>query len=158
MSSIAVERIIPAKNVRSLVWEGDTLVDWAGGGRRFALNGTNEEPRILYALGFDSAILSPSGEFAALVSRLGTKALLLRQGEVVRQLNRDFYHAETYPYPLTFARLAGGREVVIHCPDCYRQLEIEDIVTGERLSSPVTRNPADVFQSGLSASPGGAGS
>jgi hypothetical protein len=152
---IATEYKIPADDVRSLVWEGDELVDWAGGERRFSLQGTITPPKINYAYLFDAAIASPSGEFVALVVRTGTKALLLHRGKIVRQLNRDFYHAEVYPYPLTFGRLTDGREVLIHCPESYCQLEIEDIVTGERLKSIAERKPSDIFQSGLSVSPNG---
>lgn len=130
------------------------LVDWAGGGRRFALDGTIIDRLVSYAYSFDAASISPSGEFVALIARTGTKALLLRRGEIVRQLNRDFYHAEAYPYPLTFGRVAGGREVVIYCPEDYRRLEIEDVMTGERVTAASARNPADFFQSGLNVSPG----
>lgn len=156
MASIAKERSIPTtESVRSLVWDGDSLVDWAGGGRRFALDGTMIDRPVRYAFSFDAAALSQSGQFTALIARTGTKALILRQGEIVRQLNRDFYQAEVYPYPLTFARLGDGREAVIHCGENYRQLEIEDVVSGVRIAAAAPRKPSDIFHSGLSVSPGG---
>jgi hypothetical protein len=37
-------------------------------------------------------------------------------------------------YPVVLTRLASGREVLIHCPDYYGRLEIEDARTGERLT------------------------
>ena len=153
--TVAVERKIPAKDVQSLVWDGDTLIDWAGGGCRFALDGTVTDRPVRYAYSFDAAALSPSGEYVALIARGETKAVLLHNGSIVRQLNRDFYHAEVYPFPLTFARLPDGREVVIYCPEDYRRLEIEDLVTGERITSPAKRDPVDIFQAGLSVSPSG---
>ncbi len=152
---ISKEWKIPTAHVSSLVWEGDILVDWAGGERRFALDGSTNERSVIYAYRFDAATISPSGEFVALIARTGTKALLLQRGQIVRQLNRDFYQAEAYPYPLTFAQTAEGREVVIHCPDSYCQLEIEDAASGERVGSAAARKPADFFQSGLSVSPSG---
>lgn len=149
------EWTIPATDVRSLVWEGDTLVDWAGGARRFGLDGSIKERSIIYAYRFDAAAISPSGEFVALITRTGTKAVLLRHGEIIRQLNRDFYHAEAYPYPLTFATSPAGRDVVIHCPESYCQLEIEDAASGDRIASTGVRKPSDFFASGLSVSPNG---
>lgn len=142
---IAIERKIPAAHVQSLVWDGDALVDWAAGGRRFGLDGSVTDRPVRYSEIFDAAALSPSGEYAALITRIGTKAVILREGAIVRQLNRDFYNAEAYGYPLTFSRLSSGREVVIHCPEDYRRLEIEDVATAERIASSAARNPEDMF-------------
>lgn len=152
---MAIERRIPATHVQSLVWDGDELVDWAGGGRRFALDGTVTERAVLFSEIFNAAVRSPSGSYAAIIARIGTKAIILRDGAIVRQVNRDFYHADAYGYPLAFAQLTDGREVLIHCPENYSRLEIEDIVTGERVPSKGARNPEDFFQSGLAVSPKG---
>jgi hypothetical protein len=105
---------------------------------------------------FNMTAVSPSGEYVALMARIGTKGVILRHdGTLVRELNRHSYRADAYGYPLTFARLSDGREVVIHCPEVYCQLEIEDIVTGERIQAGAPRKPPDIFHSGLAVSPGG---
>jgi hypothetical protein len=154
-TSIATEFKFAADHIQSLEWDGDELVDRAGGGRRFSLDGTGGDRRIIWGSLFDAAESSPSGEFSALIARIGTKALLLRRGQLLRQLNRDFAHAEAYLYPLTFARLQDGREIVIHCPESYCRLEIEDAATGERVAPSKPRGPIDFFHSALEVSPNG---
>ena len=42
---------------------------------------------------FDAACVSPSGGYAVIYERLGTKGLLLRDGVIVREIDRSFYHA-----------------------------------------------------------------
>jgi hypothetical protein len=56
---------------------------------------------------------------------------------------------------LTFAVSPSGGEVVIHCPESYCQLEIEDAASGERIACAGVRKPSDFFASGLSVSPSG---
>ncbi len=91
---------------------------------------------------------------------------------VVREINRSYYYANVYEFPIAFARI-GDREVIIYCPDEYNRLEIEDVNSGERLGysgrtgssasltpavdsgSSNARDPSDVFHSRLSISPGG---
>jgi hypothetical protein len=60
-----------------------------------------------------------------------------------------------YEYPVVSFSLEGGREVLAHCPDDYRRLEIEDLTSGERLTHSDKRRPADFFHSRLAASPSG---
>ncbi len=50
--------------------------------------------------------------------------------------------------------LPDGREILVHCPDSYNILEIEDLESGQRLTEGV-REPIDVFHSRLSVSPDG---
>jgi hypothetical protein len=40
MAELHVLARIPSTGVRSLIWEGDSLVDWVAGGSRFLLDGT----------------------------------------------------------------------------------------------------------------------
>jgi len=77
------------RDVKSLVWIGDELIDLAAGGRRFALDGTVDNPHVFYAFRFDRATASPSGAYAALYSSLGTKGLILKDGRLVREINRS---------------------------------------------------------------------
>ncbi|HEX2513603.1 MAG TPA: hypothetical protein VH257_02795 [Chloroflexota bacterium] len=145
---------IPATRVRSLVWNGDALLDPAAGWRRYELDGTATPARINYPYPFDSATVSPSGEFTALTSRLGTKGLILKGQQPIRELNRSYSYAHVFEYPLALFRLPDGREVVAHCPDRPSVLQLDELATGRRLTSRDTP-PLDVFHSRLQSSPGG---
>ena len=140
----------PASEVKSLTWEGDTLVDWVRGGTVYQLDGAVHPSYVNYAYRFDTAVVSPSGSFAVLYERLGTKGLIVnRARDIVREINRSFYCANAYDYPVTVFPLANGREVIAHCPAEYNQLEIEDVLTGECLTHHPARTPIDMFFSRL---------
>ncbi|HWD28321.1 MAG TPA: hypothetical protein VG387_14215, partial [Rhizomicrobium sp.] len=141
--------------MRSLVWQGDTLIDWVDGGREIALDGEIRPSHVRYAYTFDAAAASPSGAFAAIYETLGTKGLILRDGKILREINRSYYQADAYEYPIALIRLASGREVIVHCPDHYNQIEIDDLATGERLTGAMDRDPSDCFHARLAASPDG---
>lgn len=145
------ETVIPSAYVQSLVWANGTLLDpiacsalnddkWERGGRS-------------YAGIFDAAIVSPSGRYSVIFTRLGTKAIVLKDGEFVREINRSYYKSEAYEYPVTIAQMLGGREVLIHCPDEYNVLQAEDIETGEVIQRGFHPKPIDFFHSCLCASP-----
>ncbi len=152
---VRTEITVPSERVRSLVWRGDELVDRVAGGRTFALDGSMRERQVLYSYRFDTAVGSPSGKYSVIYERCGTKALLLREGQVVRELNRSFYYAHVYEYPVCLFALPDGREVIAHCPDEYCDVVIEDVETGERLTAPQTGNRQSLFHSRLAASPCG---
>ena len=149
------EWTIKADGVQSLCWTGDSLVDWVGGGDMYHLDDTVEKSYVRFGYRFDLAAVSPSGNYAAIYERLGTKGLILHQGNHVREINRSYYHADVYEYPLHFFRLPSGQEVIAHCPNAYNQIEIEDIESGKSLLSASERNPADIFHSRLQTSPSG---
>lgn len=143
------------QQLQSLVWAGDELVDWAGGGNRYRLDGTMQSAHRIYWSCFDHAQISPDGRFILICERLGIKGLLLRaDGTWIREINRSFYCAEVYEYPATFFQLPDGRTVLAHCPDEYDRLEFEEVETGRRLA---TRSGkcADFFHSRLQVSPDG---
>ncbi len=146
--------VIPAQNVQSLCWQGDALVDWAGGGTRYRLDGTSTRRLVSYSYKFNRAVTSPNGQYAVIYDVLGTKGLVLKDGEILREINRSFYHANVYEYPVALFDLPNGRTVLAHCPDDYNRLEIEDADTGERLTQR-SGETTDFFQSRLSVSPGG---
>jgi len=146
---------IDAPGMRSLCWAGDTLVDWVGGGRVLHLDGELEKARVNYGYRFDAAVASPCGEFAVIYEKLGTKGLVLRRGEVLREINRSFYCADAYEYPIAIFRSASGQVIIAHCPDQYCRIELEDIATGERIGGRGKREPKDFFHSRLRVSPGG---
>ncbi|PTL84393.1 hypothetical protein [Vitiosangium sp. GDMCC 1.1324] len=132
----------------SLCWCGDGLVDWVSGGCFYGLDGSTADPHVRYAYRFDSAVMSQDGRYAVLYEKLGTKGLLLHQGKVLRELNRSFYHATTYEYPVALVTLPSGRTLLAHCPDEYCCLELEDAETGERLTRRDSSSP-DFFHSRL---------
>ncbi|MET0791687.1 MAG: hypothetical protein ABW061_09225, partial [Polyangiaceae bacterium] len=140
---------------RSLAWDGDVLVDWVAGGTRYHLDGTIIRAGISWAYEFDAATALSNSPWAVIYERLGTKALLLKHGTLVRELNRSFYHAQVYAYPVSLLLAPGGRVVVAHCPDEYNRIEIEDANTGERLTASSKRKPEDFFHSRLQPSPDG---
>lgn len=135
------------------MWSGDTLIDWAAGGSTYQLDGSRTGASVRYAYPFDAATTLPGSDHAVIYQRRGTKGLLLENGKIVRELNRSFYHASVYEYPVCLAR-HGARTLLIHCPEQYNHLEIEDAETGEKLT-PRTAEPADCFHSRLQASPDG---
>ncbi|MCW7540980.1 hypothetical protein OOT46_24465 [Aquabacterium sp. A7-Y] len=146
---------IPTKRVQSLVWDGDSLVDWVDGGQRYLLDGNTISRQVRYGFPFDSAVSLVGSRFSVIYTRCGTKALVLDEGRVFREINRSYYHADAYEYPIAVFRLPTGREVLAHCPDDYCRLEIEDLATGEVLTKSMVRKPTDVFHSRLAASPDG---
>lgn len=149
------ESKLKANNVRALSWQDDVLVDWVSGGVRYSMDGTVEPATVNYAYSFDSAAISPSGSHVFLYTKNQTKGLLLRNGEIIREINRSFYQAHVYDFPAVFARLPGGSEILIHCPNEYCRLDVEDVLTGKLLSASSERSPSDFFHSRLQVSPSG---
>jgi hypothetical protein len=147
---------IPAKDCRSLCFHGDTLVDWVGGARVFTFDGVDHGRRVNFTYRFDAAASSPDGRYAVIYERLGTKALLLERGtKLLRELNRSYYCAGGYEYPVHLFRLPDGRDVLAHCPDEYNRIEIDEVATGRRLTSSAERKPDDFFHSRLASNPSG---
>ncbi|WP_089104041.1 hypothetical protein [Streptomyces hyaluromycini] len=146
---------IPVKSPpKSLVWQGDELVSVVGGGRRWDRDGVEHRAPFAWSFPFDAGTASASGHYSAVYQERGTKAVLLGGERVARELNRSYYHASSYDYPLALGALGDGREVVVHCPDECNVLQIEDAASGERLTAG-GREPEDVFHSRLSLSPDG---
>lgn len=146
-----------ATGVRSLVFQGESLVDWVGGGRVLRLDGTEQRSRVFYAYRFDSAVLCPSGRYSVLFERLGTKGAVIdaTTGHVLREINRSYYHANVYAFPVALWVSPSGHTLLAHCPDEYNRIEIDDIDSGERLTPDTDREPGDYFHSRLVVSPGG---
>lgn len=149
---------LEAPLLQTIAWAGDdTIVDWAEGGRLYGLDGSRSgSDNISYgfSFSFDSAITSVDGRYALVYQKLGTKAVLLRDGEVVREINRPYYHAGTYEYPAAFATV-DGVTYLVHCPVQYCQLDFEDVETGELVTNIPGREPKDCFHSRLEISPEG---
>jgi hypothetical protein len=140
--------------VRSLCWHGDELIDWAIGGNRYQLDGTISESRVYWGYKFDNAVTSPGGRYAVIYETLGTKALILKEGNMLREINRSYYFAGLYEYPITLMCLRNGRIALAHCPDEYCKIELEEIETGQRLTARENK-AADFFHSRLQVSSDG---
>ena len=139
---------------QSLVWDGDDLVDVVGGCRRWGPDGVEQCASVGSGFPFDRSVVSSSGRYSVVYAERGTEALLLEGDRLVRELNRSDYQADAFDYPVALGVLPGGREVLVHCPEEYNVLEIEDAESGERLTGG-ERDPKDVFHSRLAVSPDG---
>ncbi|MBR0901329.1 hypothetical protein [Bradyrhizobium liaoningense] len=144
-----------ASGVHSLCWRDDELVDWVGGGRAFTVAGVERGAIVNFGYRFDAATASPDGRFAVIYERLGTKGLLLRDGQIVRELDRSYYCADAYEFPVALFNDPDGRLLLAHCPGNYCRLELEEAETGRPLTASADRKPSNFFHSQLSASPHG---
>jgi len=140
----------------SLEWAGEYLVDPVGGFRRWRTGDASsvDEPGRSFGGLVDSLAVSPSGRHRVLYTRRGTKAILLDDHTLLRELNRSFAYAEDFDYPIALGRLPDGRDVLAHCPESIGRLRIEDVATGEVLAE--QKDPGDAyFHSRLAFSPDG---
>jgi len=122
--------------IHALAWRGDTPVDPSAG------FGPRQGDRAVF-----------HGDFAVVYPERGTSARVFEGGEPLREIPRAEYHAEDYDYPVAIGSV-DGRDVLVHCPEEYNRLEIDDLRTGERLTAG-ERTPEDCFHSRLSISPDG---
>lgn len=152
-STISYSQIsLPARDVRTLQWCGEQLVD-AAAGVRYALDGSSAVFGDRLEPSFDGAVVC--GSYTVVFERLGTRAQLLRDGRLVRTLSRDEYCAYAYEYPACLWQTRRGRTLLAHCPERYNQVEIEDAETGRRLTACESRAPEDFFHSRLQVNPSG---
>jgi hypothetical protein len=139
--------------LQTIDWLNGQIVDWVSGGQSYSLDGQQKQiAKYHFAFSFDSSITSENGEYTLIYKRLGTKGLLLKNGEIIREINRSYYHAETYEFPATFITFEN-KIYLVHCPIDYCQLDFEDVETGEVVSNIKGRKPSDIFHSRLTISP-----
>lgn len=145
-------QIINDVYAKTISWRGNDLIDWATGRK---ITGGSDLPDRLpsYAFDFDAAITSADGQYALIFKKLGSKALLLKNGKMLREINRSYYQAEVYEYPAVFFVAPNGRTYLAHCPEAYCQLDFEDVETGEVITRAADRKPQDYFYSRLEVSP-----
>ena len=153
MHAMSIRRWSTTSKARSLAWDGDDLVDWADG-RRWDVDGSESRSSHHHAYDFDRAVASPSGAFQVIYSEHATKGLILDRGEQVREIDRSYYHAAAYEYPVALGRLADGREVIAHCPQEYNRLQIDELHSGDRLTIR-DGDSEDIFHSRLAFSESG---
>jgi len=139
----------------SLCWRGDDLVDWVHGGDAWTADG-----RFVSACrgwGYDrldAAVADASGRWALVHERTGTAGILLRDGQIVREIHRSPYHADAFLFSACLFGGPGGRVLLAHCPDAYARIELDDAESGERLTRCESREEVDFFHSRLAVSPG----
>lgn len=145
---------IPWPNAASLVWDGDEICDPTTG-QRGDLTGASTSGRWFIGYPFDRAVgvRVDNVHWAAVFGNRGTKAVLLKNGAVHRELNRSFYCAEAYDYPIALGIDRAERAVIFHCPNSFDRLEIEDAETGQTFDSLKSREME--FHSRLALSPDG---
>jgi len=117
--NIEMKRItLQTNGLMTISWLKDRVIDWGNSGRQYLLNGQVQELGGYYfSFPFDSAITSDNGVYSAIYQNLGTKGLLLKNGKILREINRSYYQADVYEYPIAFATLKNGKTYLIHCPN-----------------------------------------
>lgn len=144
---------IDTYGLRTIDWFNNKIVDWNSAGTQYS-NSDETTQLWKYHFGFvcDGSITSENGEYVLIYQKLGTKGLLLKNGELIREINRSYYQSSAYEYPATFFTYEN-RTFLAHCPNAYCQLDFEDVETGEILTAIEGREPQDYFHSRLEVSP-----
>jgi hypothetical protein len=153
---IVRRRIDLTSPVKTLTWRGDALFDMARGERTIPISGAPEKRRFSgYGPRFDRGAACPAGCHQAIYQTLGTKAVLRTPSDEVRELDRSYYCADAYEYPIAIFQV-GDRTLVAHCPTDYNVIHLDDADSGERLTASHRLERADdFFHSRLEASPDG---
>jgi len=139
--------------LQTIDWVNGNIVDWVSAGQQYSLDGQRKQlTKYHFAFSFDGSITSQDAQYVFIYKRLGTKGLLLKNGEIIREINRSYYHAETYEFPAAFVTFEN-QTYLVHCPISYRRLDFENVETGEIISNVKDRKPSDIFHSRLSLSP-----
>ncbi|RZJ70821.1 hypothetical protein [Flavobacterium sp.] len=142
-----------ANFLQTIDWFQGMIVDWNSAGTAYALDGSIRKLHH-YHFGFqcDGSITSACGNYVFLYQRLGTKGLLLKNGEILREINRSYYHSDVYEFPAAFF-VFEARTYLAHCPISYKRLDFEDVESGEIATNYCAREPQDFFHSRLEVSP-----
>ncbi len=125
---------IECPDVSALAWDEDDLTEPLTG-RRIVLDQPLPRSAFCVAYPFDRAlcIRGVDAFWALAYENRSTKALLFKNGKEHRELNRSYYFAKSFDYPIALTSIGRGRVVIVHCPNCYDLVEIEDAETGEIL-------------------------
>src|SRR4051812_6037270 len=117
--------------LQTIDWVDGNIIDWVSAGQQYSLDGQQKQlAKYNYAFSFDSSITSQNGQYAFIYKRLGTKGILLKNGEIIREINGTYYQAEVYEFPAAFITF-DNKTYLAHCPISYCQLDFENIETGE---------------------------
>ena len=140
---------ITANYLQTICWFKDVIVDWASAGILYLSDGKETQlGKYHYPFNCDSSIISSDGQYAFIYQKLGTKGLLLKKGELLREINRSYYWANSYEYPAAFVTIKDVT-YLIHCPLEYNRLDFENVETGEIITNIPERAPSDVCHSRL---------
>jgi hypothetical protein len=141
--------------LQTINWLEDKIVDWPNAGTLYELTGQKRQlSKYTFGFNFDGAIHSVNGKYVFIYQKLGTKGLLIKEGEILREINRSYYCADSYEYPATFLTY-NNKTFLAHCPISYCQLDFEEVETGEIVTNIKTRKPSDIFHSRLEISNNG---
>jgi hypothetical protein len=150
-----IQRLSIEASPSTLCWVSEWLVDWASAAAAYSLDGQRLQlASFHWRYRFDRAITSADGRYAFIYYNLGTEGLLLKEGELLREISRSDYHAGVYEYPAAFVTVADVTYLV-HCPISYNQLDFEEVETGQLVTNITSRQPNDFFHSRLEVSPAG---
>ena len=145
-------RTIDCSDPSPLAWDETDLIEPATG-RRIVLG--EPLPRRAFFLGypFDRGLCArgPDAFWTLAYDNRGTKAVLSKNWKLHRELNRGYYCAKAFDYPIQLTTIRNGRVVIVHCPNSYDTVEIEDAETGAILGK--KKSDKMEFQSRLSVSP-----
>ncbi|BAU52252.1 hypothetical protein [Mucilaginibacter gotjawali] len=142
-------KTITAGFLSTICWLDTAVVDWASAGQLYSLDGKEKQlGKYHYGYNFDSSIVSSDGQYAFIYKKLETKGLLLKNGELLREINRSYYYADVYEYPAAFVTV-NYKTYLVHCPLEYSRLDFEDVETGELITDIPGRKPSYVFHSRL---------
>ncbi|SDP78376.1 hypothetical protein SAMN05428975_2734 [Mucilaginibacter sp. OK268] len=145
-------KTLTTSSLYTISWFGNTIVDWGAAGTHYFMDGQVKQLHKYHlTLNFDGSINSVDGKYAFIYQKLGTKGLLLKEGELLREINRSYYCANVYEYPAAFVTV-NNITYLIHCPISYCQLDFENVETGEIVTNIPQRNAGDEFYSRLEIS------
>jgi hypothetical protein len=143
------------QSFQTVNWLGNDIVDWCRAGMLYSLKGeTKQLNKYHFGFTFDRAINSVDGQYVFIYQILGTKGLLIKNGEILREINRSYYQSNLYEYPASFI-MQNGITYLAHCPFEYCRLEFEEVETGRIVTNISDRKPSDYFHSRLEISPNG---
>lgn len=134
---------------KSLIWENGYLIDKISNVRYYPDGSLERTNSMAIGYKFDSVKITNDYEYYVVFEKFGTKGLLFKGMNFLREINRPYQHADLYEYPIEIFKLACGTPVIAHCPKSYYRLDFENIETGEIITDKVNRNPNDFFHSRL---------
>lgn len=152
MKLLHQDKLLRSPTLATLVWDGNDLIDVTSG-VRLREDGSLSEGTSSSAYPFDRSIGLRNRDtfWSVAFSNRQTKAILLKNGRVHRELNRSFYFAHVYDYPIALALGLSEEVIVIHCPENFDTLEVQDAETGLTLAKRKTDKME--FHSRLTVSP-----
>ena len=142
---------IECPNVSALAWDEGRLVEVVTG-RSFGLDGTRSERAFFLGYPFDRGLCIRGGEafWTLAYDNRGTKAVLYKNWKEHRELNRSYYFAKQFDYPIALTLVDPKRTAIIHCPNSFDTIVVEDADSGEILGT--TKTQGMEFRSRLSVS------